>query len=82
MRAIEYPETESEEEEEKWFEEQTTSGMRSADWKENVEEVLSTIDEQLKEFGLEVVLVKDCGCWHMWKIEKRVEEEIGFGRRE
>lgn len=45
---------------------------RTADFGEHVNEVLNSVDEQLKEFGLEVVMVDEGeSSWYVWRIEKR-----------
>ncbi len=56
-------------------------GIRWCEWKDDPEEVLQAIDAQLEAFGLEVIWLNDHDI-PFWKIEKRVEEEVGFGRIE
>lgn len=46
-------------------------GIRIADWKEHANEVLESIDDQLKEFGLEVVQYDTRADFYAWKIVPR-----------
>jgi hypothetical protein len=78
MRTIEMPEFDTDEECTQWLNEQGELGARSADWKEITDYALEVFDEQLIAFGLEVVMIETGGDY-MWKIEKRVEAERGFG---
>jgi hypothetical protein len=45
-------------------------GVEMADWKESVDEVLKSIDKQLKPFGLEVVEIDTGSDTYAWYIEK------------
>jgi hypothetical protein len=46
-------------------------GVEMADWKEDPEAVLRIVDEQLKEFGLEVVMYDMHSDTYCWKIQRR-----------
>lgn len=45
----------------------------SADWREAPGNVLDTVDDQLADFGLEVVQIETGSDVYRWKIEKRRE---------
>lgn len=46
-------------------------GMAHADWKESVDGVLESVDQQLVEHGLEVVMFDTGSDEYMWRIEPR-----------
>jgi hypothetical protein len=55
----------------KTVEKKPKTGVRSADWKESIDEVLKQFDSQLKAFGLEVVQIDTGTDQYEWYIEKR-----------
>jgi hypothetical protein len=58
-------------------EEKNMDQVRMVDWKESPEDVLFVVDEQLAEFGLEVVLVDLGSDMYVWRIERKMEDDGG-----
>jgi hypothetical protein len=45
--------------------------VRLIDWKESPGDVLEVVDDQLAEYGLEVIIIDLGGDTYVWRIEKR-----------
>jgi len=46
-----------------------SKGWRTADWKESPQTVLSSIDEQIRPFGLEVVEFYSQDDSYVWRVD-------------